>query len=60
MTNADGSVDVGFGPKAPAGWETNWVETVSGRSWNVILRLHGAEKAFFDKTWRPGAIEPAQ
>ncbi len=59
-TNADGSIDVWFGPKAPAGSADNWVETVPGCSWNAILRLHGAEKAFFDKTWRPGEIEPAQ
>ena len=26
--NADGSVDVYFGPKVPAGKETNWVQTV--------------------------------
>ena len=59
-TNADGSIDVWFGPKAPAGSADNWVETVPGCSWNAILRLHGAEKAFFDKTWRPGEIEPTQ
>ena len=59
--NADGSADVYFGPKAaPPGDENNWVQTVPGRSWNVILRLYGPEKAFFDKTWRPGEIELQQ
>ncbi len=55
--NADGSVDVYFGPKAPAGEENNWAQTAPGRSWNILLRLYGPEKAFFDKTWRPGEIE---
>jgi hypothetical protein len=55
--NADGSVDIYFGPKAPAGKESNWVQTVPGKSWNVVLRLYGPLEAWFDKTWRPGEIE---
>ncbi len=55
--NADGSVDVYFGPRAPAGEEKNWIQTVSGKSWNTLLRLYGPLKPFFDKTWRPGEIE---
>ena len=55
--NADGSVDVYFGPKSPAGEEKNWVQTVPGKSWNTLLRLYGPLQPFFDKTWRPGEIE---
>jgi hypothetical protein len=55
--NPDGSVDVYFGPKPPAGEASNWAQTVPGRSWNILLRLYGPEQAFFDKTWRPGEIE---
>ncbi len=40
LVNADGSVDVYFGPKAPKGKESNWVQTVPGQSWNSILRLY--------------------
>ena len=29
--NADGSVTVWFGPKAPAGQEGNWVQTMPGQ-----------------------------
>lgn len=29
-TNADGSIDLYFAAKAPAGLESNWVETVPG------------------------------
>ena len=39
--NTDGSVDVYFGPKAPAGKENNWVQTVPGKGWNTLLRLMG-------------------
>ncbi|HTO97286.1 MAG TPA: DUF1214 domain-containing protein [Myxococcales bacterium] len=28
VTNADGSVDLFFGPKAPRGFENNWIPTV--------------------------------
>ena len=38
--NDDGSVTVWFAPKAPAGQEGNWVQTMPGKSWNVILRLY--------------------
>jgi hypothetical protein len=55
--NKDGSVDVYFGPKAPAGKESNWVETAPNTGWNVVLRLYGALEPFYDKTWRPGEIE---
>ena len=55
--NADGSVDVYFGPKAPAGEEKNWAQTMAGKSWNILLRLYGPLQPFFDKTWRPGEIE---
>ena len=57
LINADTSVDVYFGPKPPAGKDGNWVQTVPGKGWNVILRLYGPQEPFFDKTWRPGEIE---
>ena len=57
LVNEDGSVDVYFGPKAPAGKENNWVQTVPGTAWNTLLRLYGPLEPFFDKTWRPGEIE---
>ena len=56
-TNADGSVDVYFGPKAPQGYENNWVQTLPGKGWFMILRLYGPLEPWFDKTWRPGEIE---
>ncbi len=56
--NADGSVDVFFGPKAPEGYEKNWVQTLPGKGWFMILRLYGPLEPWFDKTWRPGEITP--
>jgi hypothetical protein len=56
-TNADGSVDVYFGPTAPAGEANNWVQTIPGKGWNTILRLYAPLEPWFDKTWRPGKIE---
>ena len=60
LVNADGSVDVYFGPKAPAGKEKNWVQTVPGKGWNTILRLYSPLEPWFNKTWRPGEIEPVR
>jgi hypothetical protein len=56
--NADGSVDVFFGPKAPEGYEQNWVQTLPGKGWFMILRLYAPLEPWFEKTWRPGEIEP--
>ena len=58
LVNTDGSVDVYFGPKAPAGKENNWVQTIPGKGWNTLLRLYGPLEPWFNKTWRPGEIEP--
>ncbi len=55
--NADGSVDLYFGPKAPAGHESNWLYTQAGQKWFPWFRLYGPEKAVFDKSWRLPDIE---
>lgn len=55
--NVDGSFDVYFGPKAPAGKESNWIQTVPGQTWFTILRLYGPLEPWFNKTWQPGEIE---
>jgi len=55
--NPDGSVDLYFGPTAPAGHEKNWVETIPGKGWMVLIRLYGPLDPWFDKTWRPGDFE---
>ena len=54
--NADGSVDVYFGPKPPNGMESNWVETIPGKGRFMILRLYGPLEPWFDGSWKPGEI----
>jgi hypothetical protein len=57
IVNQDGSVDVWFGPNAPAGKENNWIQTIPGKEWNMILRLYDPLESWFNKTWMPGEIE---
>jgi hypothetical protein len=57
IVNADGSVDLYFGPTPPAGKEQNWLQTVPGKGWFAALRLYGPTEPWFDKTWKPGEIE---
>jgi hypothetical protein len=47
--NADGSVDVYFGPKAPEGEENNWIQTIPKKGWCMILRLYGPLEPWFDR-----------
>jgi len=58
LVNEDGSVDIYFGPEAPAGQENNWIQTIPGKGWNIIFRLYGPLDPWFDKPWRLGEIEP--
>ncbi len=56
--NADGTVDLFFGPEVPDGGTTrNWIQTVPGKGWFAILRIYGPLEAWFDQTWKPGDIE---
>jgi len=49
--NADGSIDVYFGPRPPAGKESNWVPTDPQRGFELMFRLYAPKKEFFDKVW---------
>jgi hypothetical protein len=57
IKNADGSVDMYFGPVAPKGKEVNWIQTNEGQSFFVYLRLYGPEKAYFDQSFPMNKIE---
>ena len=50
--NADGSIEVYFGPKAPQGKETNWVPTDPARQFELMFRLYAPKKELFDKAWK--------
>ena len=56
--NPDGSVDLLFGPTGPDGHQHNWIQTVPGKGWFLILRLYGPLQPWFDRSWRPGDVEP--
>lgn len=58
QANADGSVDLYFGPEAPEGKESNWVKTLPGKGWFAYFRAYSPTEAFFDKTWKLGDLEP--
>jgi hypothetical protein len=55
--NDDGSATVYFGPSAPKGKEGNWVQTMPGKGYNVLLRFYGPLQPWFDKSWMPGDFE---
>jgi hypothetical protein len=54
--DADGSVDVFFGPNAPVGLESNWIPTMGKQSY-VWLRLYGPEEAFWNKSFKMPDVE---
>jgi hypothetical protein len=58
--NADGSVDVYFGPTAPAGKESNWVPTDPKRGFELMFRLYAPKKEFFEKKWVLPDVEPVR
>jgi hypothetical protein len=58
--NADGSVDVYFGPKAPTGKESNWVPTDPKGQFELLFRVYGPKKEFFEKKWKLPDVEMVQ
>jgi hypothetical protein len=55
--NPDGSVDVCFGPRAPAGKEANWVPTDPKRQFELLFRLYGPKKELFEMAWKLPDVE---
>jgi hypothetical protein len=55
--NADGSIDIYFGPKAPEGKEANWVPTDPARKFELMARFYGPKQEFFDKVWKLPDVE---
>jgi hypothetical protein len=49
--NEDGSVDIHCEPKAPAGFEKNWIPTVPGRNWFAYFRFYQPTETYFDRSW---------
>jgi hypothetical protein len=60
QVNADGSVDLYFGPTAPAGKESNWTPTNPKGEFEVLFRFYGPLPKLFDKSWVLPDIEPVK
>jgi hypothetical protein len=56
-TNADGSVDIYYGPSSPAGRESNWIPTDPQGRFEVLFRFYGPTPALFDRSWKLTDIE---
>jgi hypothetical protein len=54
--NADGSVDIYFGPKAPKGLESNWIPTQDKRPMPV-MRFYGGTEEFWNKSFKLPDVE---
>ena len=55
--NADGSYTVWFAPTPRREKKVTGCKPCRVRDYNVLLRLYGPLKPFFDKTWMPGDLE---
>jgi hypothetical protein len=55
--NADGSVDIYFGPNAPKGKESNWLPTDPKRRFFLLGRFYGPEPAILDGSFELNNIE---
>ncbi len=51
QANADGSVDVYFGPEEPGGNPNNWIKTDPAKGFFVVFRFYGPLDGYIDKTW---------
>jgi hypothetical protein len=57
MKNADGSIDITFGPTAPTVKENNWIPTIPGKGWFTYFRLYAPTEPYFDRSWKLADIE---
>lgn len=55
--NGKKSMDLYFGPSAPAGQEGQWIKTIPGQGWFAYFRIYGPEQAAFDGSWKPADFE---
>jgi hypothetical protein len=54
------SLDLYFGPTAPAGKEKQWIKTLPGKGWFAYIRIYGPDTPAFDGSWKPGDFEVMQ
>ena len=51
------SIELYFGPEAPAGQAGQWIKTIPGRGWFSYLRIYGPKAPAFNGNWKPGDFE---
>ena len=49
--NADGSVDIYFGPKTPEEKKSNWIRTDPSKGFFVVFRFYGPLEGYIEKSW---------
>jgi len=54
--NPDGSVDLYFSVKPPAGKKANWIPTLRGQRFFLLFRFYGPTRGMFDKSWKLGDL----
>lgn len=58
VADADGSTTVYFAPTKPAdAKDGNWIQTMPGKGFFVVLHFYSPLESFFTKKWRPSEIE---
>ncbi len=53
----NGNVKVYVGPKAPKGYENNWIPSNPKKGFFVYLRLYGPLKTYYDKSWKMSDVK---
>jgi hypothetical protein len=54
--NPDKSVDIWFAPLPPEGMENNWLQTLHGKEWYLILRIYDLMESVSNIFWKPDEI----
>jgi hypothetical protein len=57
QASANAPLELYFGPRAPAGKEQQWIQTLPDKGWFAYFRIYGPEAAAFDGSWKPGDFE---
>lgn len=53
VLNQDGSADLLFWPEEPKKKKSNWIQTVPGKGWVMILRIYRVLEFRPDESWKP-------
>jgi hypothetical protein len=57
VVNKSGSLYIFFGPETAKAVENNFIKTIPGKEWYLVLRLYGPKEAWFNESWKPGEIK---